>query len=251
MYSGASQLCGAVWEQFLDIQVWKPGPVRLLCQISSLTLAFLSPQSEVFWHFIKYNWNKKQCNSSRTLFLTSFDTTVRRFLGKKAVCSSSKCHHIISIFTEKPNIITPNESPSGWILIYLWQNKTIDILHIYCDFWHFQHLCHMIKREVRKAIILFKNYTFWKEFFAACVKESMANFYDMENAFLDFVQKKWQMNVFCRDIYRCKCCKNPNNEKKNWKGFLYNMCKERERLEMFVRSECNIFCVKYDTRISI
>lgn len=104
--SGASRLCSAVWEQFLDIQVWKPGPVRLLCQISSLILAFLSPQNEVFWHFINYNWNKKQCNSSRTLFLTSFDTTVRRFLGKKAVCSSSKCHHIISIFTEKPNIIT-------------------------------------------------------------------------------------------------------------------------------------------------
>ena len=220
MYSGASQLCGAVWEQFLDIQVWKPGPVRLLCQISSLTLAFLSPQSEVFWHFIKYNWNKKQCNSSRTLFLTSFDTTVRRFLGKKAVCSSSKCHHIISIFTEKPNIITPNESPSGWILIYLWQNKTIDILHIYCDFWHFQHLCHMIKREVRKAIILFKTIHFERSFSQPVSKSPWQIFMTWRMHFLDFVQKKWQMNVFCRDIYRCKCCKNLNNEKKIEKGFI-------------------------------
>ena len=248
MYSGASQLCGAVWEQFLDIQVWKPGPVRLLCQISSLTLAFLSPQSEVFWHFIKYNWNKKQCNSSRTLFLTSFDTTVRRFLGKKAVCSSSKCHHIISIFTEKPNIITPNESPSGWILIYLWQNKSIYILHIYCDFWHFQHLCHMIKREVRKAIILFKTIHFERSFSQPVSKSLWQIFMTWRMHFLDFVQKKWQMNVFCRDIYRCKCCKNLNNEKKIEKSF-YIIC--AERLKMFVRSECNIFCVKYDTRISI
>ena len=105
--------------------------------------------------------------------------------------------------------------------------KTIYILHIYCDFWHFQHLCHMIKREVRKAIILFKTIHFERSFSQPVSRSPWQIFMTWRMHFLYFVQKKWQMNVFCRDIYRCKCCKNLNNEKKIERGF-YIICAERD-----------------------
>ena len=130
-------------------------------------------------------------------------------------------------FHRKTKYHHTNESPSGWILIYLWQNKTIYIPHIYCDFWHFQHLCHMIKREVRKAIILFKTIHFERSFSQPVSKSPWQIFMTWRMHFLYFVQKKWQMNVFCRDIYRCKCCKNLNNEKKIERGF-YIICAERD-----------------------
>ena len=88
----------------------------------------------------------------------------KKIFGQKSSVFIIKVPSHYFNFHRKTKYHHTNESLSGWILIYLWQNKTIYLLHIYCDFWHFQHLCHMIKREVRKAIILFKTIHFERSF---------------------------------------------------------------------------------------